>query len=650
MANKSGEAAKGFEIMQQNLELINQNLANNLKVGLAAVGEQLIGGYGDLAAALADVFKGFKISVDNGAFDGLFQILNDAQGELTEWLQGVAKAMPEAFAGLDFSGLAAAFDELGGSFTGLFNGLDLTKPEELRQAAQFVIDSFKSLTEVTAGIVKGLGPFIQQVVELANEFNEMGPDAKLVAGEILGIGNALDKILGVVGGVGTGLETVGQGLTAIAGAIVGKQLIASAGGFATALASLGTSAGAAAAALGPAALLGALAGITGLALGKVIEDTTGLGSAINDLLVADSEGEKRTLGTWIYDLVNATEDADLATQEYIATLTAEEKAHRAAEAVQTELENAKRGYGTTLKTTTEFQEAWNQKLKESAQAEAAAAAATREHAGYIEELAKSMEKAKFDTGQYASTTDGAKANLQALQGEIERLTEKYGANSPQVQRLTELYGLQKQELTLLQGGYSGAAGYVEDLSGKYGSLTPEVDKTTKALEENAGKLTEVQKAAIETERQLAELASNEKIKAMEFSADIRVAEIEGETKQVQAAFESIGTTIESLTQQTTDLVGVWAGAASGYDKLKISNWIDKSFDMQEEAIKKQGELIDAQVKNINAKTDALKRGDSLIKIESDGLAPHLEAFMWEILRAIQMRVNEDGLDLLLGAT
>ena len=39
---------------------------------------------------------------------------------------------------------------------------------------------------------------------------------------------------------------------------------------------------------------------------------------------------------------------------------------------------------------------------------------------------------------------------------------------------------------------------------------------------------------------------------------------------------------------------------------------------------------------------------ALIKIDGAGLQPHLEAFMWEILRTIQTRVNADGLKLLLG--
>jgi len=36
-------------------------------------------------------------------------------------------------------------------------------------------------------------------------------------------------------------------------------------------------------------------------------------------------------------------------------------------------------------------------------------------------------------------------------------------------------------------------------------------------------------------------------------------------------------------------------------------------------------------------------------VDGAGLQPHLEAFMWEILRTIQVRVNQDGLEMLLGA-
>ncbi|MGL1833037.1 hypothetical protein ACKVEX_05455 [Rhodocyclaceae bacterium SMB388] len=55
------------------------------------------------------------------------------------------------------------------------------------------------------------------------------------------------------------------------------------------------------------------------------------------------------------------------------------------------------------------------------------------------------------------------------------------------------------------------------------------------------------------------------------------------------------------------------------------------------------------IKEIQARTEAMQRGDAMIQIDGAGLQPHLEAFMWEILRAIQVRVNQDGYEMLLGA-
>jgi hypothetical protein len=52
---------------------------------------------------------------------------------------------------------------------------------------------------------------------------------------------------------------------------------------------------------------------------------------------------------------------------------------------------------------------------------------------------------------------------------------------------------------------------------------------------------------------------------------------------------------------------------------------------------------------MKARTKAMERGDAMIKINGDGLQPHLEAFMWEIIRTVQVRVNEDGMGMLLGS-
>jgi hypothetical protein len=48
------------------------------------------------------------------------------------------------------------------------------------------------------------------------------------------------------------------------------------------------------------------------------------------------------------------------------------------------------------------------------------------------------------------------------------------------------------------------------------------------------------------------------------------------------------------------------------------------------------------------RAEALRNGGGLITIDGAGLQPHLEAFMFEILESIQVRVNAEGYNLLLG--
>ena len=62
----------------------------------------------------------------------------------------------------------------------------------------------------------------------------------------------------------------------------------------------------------------------------------------------------------------------------------------------------------------------------------------------------------------------------------------------------------------------------------------------------------------------------------------------------------------------------------------------------------QKKLTEAEIDYTKAKTRQLSNGDALIKVDGSGLQPHLEAFMFEILQQIQMRVNADGEEMLLG--
>ena len=83
------------------------------------------------------------------------------------------------------------------------------------------------------------------------------------------------------------------------------------------------------------------------------------------------------------------------------------------------------------------------------------------------------------------------------------------------------------------------------------------------------------------------------------------------------------------------------------DKWALEDQIEKENALREKSFELQKKLLEATIKEIELRTKAMQSGDALIKIDGAGLQPHLEAFMWEILRTIQTRVNADGLKLLL---
>lgn len=194
------------------------------------------------------------------------------------------------------------------------------------------------------------------------------------------------------------------------------------------------------------------------------------------------------------------------------------------------------------------------------------------------------------------------------------------------------------------------------LGDKQGKLQAALDKATGAGKEQAEQLRKTEEAARKAEEraqkyaiEMEKIASNERIKLVEARVTLNVAEVQEQTKRVQAAFDSINTTIES----TGDVIGKAMGAISNLvpntDNFRlVQAQLDKENQLRREAFELQRELTAAQIEHMRAQTQSLARGDALITIDGAGLQPHLEAFMWEILRTIQTRVNRDGMAMLLG--
>lgn len=175
-------------------------------------------------------------------------------------------------------------------------------------------------------------------------------------------------------------------------------------------------------------------------------------------------------------------------------------------------------------------------------------------------------------------------------------------------------------------------------------------KQEDALKKQAEAAEKAQEKARQYALELEKLASNERIKLIEARVAINVAQIEADTKRVQAAFESINKGIESTEKIISGVISSFKDIPSEFDpRFKaLKTQLEKENTFREQQFKLQKELTTAQIEQMRAQTKAMERGDALIKIDGAGLQPHLEAFMWEILKTIQVRVNQDGLKMLLG--
>jgi tape measure domain-containing protein len=174
---------------------------------------------------------------------------------------------------------------------------------------------------------------------------------------------------------------------------------------------------------------------------------------------------------------------------------------------------------------------------------------------------------------------------------------------------------------------------------------------SKGLEKKSEKIRDNTKSVVDYEKQLQQLASNERIKLIEARVALNIAQIKADAEIVIGIAKNIGSIFES----TGDVIGSALGALGevdgfyGLEKLElIEAQLERENEYRDRALELQEDLTQATIENLRAKTYAMTSGQALVKIDGAGLQPHLEAFMWEILKTIQVRVNNDGLDMLVG--
>ena len=571
---------------------------------------------GGIATAIAKVFAAVADSVKDGALSGLVEYIESLAGEIQKAFEQIATNLPAALAKADLSGFTKGLDAVVGSVKGLFDGFDLGRADGLAREIETLGAAFLGLSKYAAGVIESFEPMLDLLVEVGKGAAGVDSSVFALAGNIGGVVTQANLLAGGL----TGLVPLFEGLLAL---LVVKQGV----GLVGAMGALATGSGALATALGSAGLVAA-AGAAGYAVGTVLND------GINKV-VSSVSGSETTLGAWIYDLVNSADDA----KGFAVTV----------DGLRISLEDLNKGVESGKYVWDDVTGAWTSAVKQAdvlAEGLDGVAGAVRKVSKdgiteYVDAMGNVVKYTEDSAGALQRWNDAVLAAGGVLDESTSGAQSFAEANRAVFDTTTAI-------VPIIDEATGKVVGYEQNLLAT-GKALDTVGKNTSGIKKSAEELAKAEEAAQKLKLEMEKLASNERIKTLEFKAQIDVARIQADAQKVVAAFDSINAGIQSTGETLSSL---WDSLGSGdlsFSQMfalqreldKESQRRDQEFRLQEDLTRKQIEMMDAQI-------NALNNGDGMIKISGDGLQPHLEAFMWEILKAIQVRVNADGLKMLLG--
>lgn len=609
MEKASGSVSTAYDKMIGDINQSTDQLKNTAMITLADIGLRFEEEYVDLADAIRDMFQGIRVGLDEGAFDEVFAVVNGFGSDLSEALSIIAQNLPEALGDVDFSGLTESIDDLLASVLDVFNALfqeDLTTSEGLTKAIQKLVDGMEALTEVVDGIVEGWEPWFKLLGDTLEGLTGFDEETNKAIGSALQLGKTVNVLAGFVGDLSGVLEGLGLLLKTLAA----KTIIDTVGGFKTlrtAATSTGSAltgmAGATAQLVGKAGLVG-LAGAAGYAAGTLI----------NEYVPGVDKASQSLLG-WIDGIVDFSGKQEAANKE------------------------------------------------------------AKSFDNLVETLARNIDNFTYDLS-------GLKDELAALGYDIENLPDDTIirlAAEADLLSFEEVQDILKtkipEEKTIEVNVDNQEVGVsiseddsVADIMTKLESMQQEKEVPVKVDDQGSAKATREKieevidpekKLELETElklanidRNIAEIEARAKTmdNAFEWEAKVEMSQIEAGLEKYKSAMESVTSGMEATTQGISDLFGTWFGGddLSFRQQWAIEDAIDQGFDIQKQQAELQKGLIQEQIRTMQAKREAMEKGEGLIQIESTGLEPELEAFLWKIREKIQVRANEEASEFLLG--
>jgi len=516
----------------------------------------------------------------------LFRYLEEAGKEAAAKLAVIAKNLPEAMRGLDFTPIIEALKRLsvtfGKAFEDLFGKIDLSTPEGLRKVLQGIVDTIAKLIDLTKSIVDGMRPFIKILGEIAEKATNADEGFLNWVGTITGFMTVMNRVNPV-------LETTAFTIAAIANAPAAWSSIV--------------------------ALGSKLSGV-GQVLGSILSMATlALTNPVVLAMLGISYGTYKAIDTGL-EQYKATVDATILAQD---------------------------------------------KQSQAFAAQTAAMIVQKYEAG---QLSASQAELKLRNLELASGLDLASVKAGIMAKETERVSNASKMAIESTNNLTKslIAVPEKKTVTI---GVQPDGSTIERVEGLIVQKFPDgrpmvitnigveankasIDKTKKDIKKEIPreKLMEIQ-ANIDIARikEQSEIIKS----SIEWKAKVDIADIESKTERIKAVFASINTAIESTG---TTLASMFSGYVSYLSSGHYSSALEGAFSdenrRRNEAFELQKRLTEMEIQEIEARTRLMREGgDVAIKISAEGLKPHLEAFMWEILNEIQVRATAEGVKMLV---
>ena len=563
--NAAGSAAKEVAARLQDPEVAVNRLVESIKNLASAVGDEFQQSGTDVINGFTDIFAAVEKAVGTGAFEPIFNSLNDFLESVADNLQSIARNIPEALSDVDFSGFVDSLESLKETIGGLFDGIDFNDPESLAQAIQKVVDTVESLVNFSEGMADVFVDVAGYIGSLVDWFNSLDTETKQTAGTITAIGAVISALTGPIGSLTAAFSGIGNAMNALAASQVAnlaRSLIGT-GGLSAAFTTV-------------IPLAASFAG--GFAIGDLIRAAV---PAVDDLTQS------------FFGLVD----------KYTGLIGVEEEHQRVQqEAVAVE-------------------ERWKQVMEQRA---AAAEEASAKDSEYFLSIIDAAENA-------GSWTDYLTESMRELGILVEKPQTVTIDTSDAVEQLQTLE-------------------YYRESTGTWETIKVPVDTTdvSKAKEE-IEEIPAVKRLEIETDLEIAKVQSQAETvqAALQFQAQVDIAQIEAGTEQIKAVAANISDIFKNTGDVMGDLFSAWDDDASFSKVWAIQSALQEEQKSRAKALALQEQLTEAQVKYLNAQTERMKSGDALITVNGDGLQPELEMMMWKVFDAIQVRATHEGVNRLI---